>query len=398
MGTNSIRLLNRRAAYFAAAIAMVFATFIPVLVSAAQATERSVQLSSSSAQATGVSYKVNFKPATSGAEAFVVEFCSNTPLVSEACTAPTGLNVGTPSSATAGFTDVAKLTNNANNAVRVVPASALTTTAVSVDIAGLTNPTSTGAIYVRIITFGTEAQANAYSSASNGVTEGSGGVIDTGSVALSITPTIGVSGAVLETMTFCVAKIQITENCGNAAGSPPNVTLGVADSNGAVALDATRVDEGQISTQVSTNASGGVVIRLKSNALGCGGLLRAGAPSACDIAPAVSGNTGISFGQAKFGVKLGAAGYATSGATSASGTLQNYSGGGSIYSDSAFAMNYVVGDASGVTSVYGDPILDTDDLPANNQNMDLTFGASISNTTPAGAYSADLSLIATGKF
>jgi hypothetical protein len=30
--------------------------------------------------------------------------------------------------------------------------------------------------------------------------------------------------------------------------------------------------------------------------------------------------------------------------------------------------------------------------------MKITFGASIANDTPAGKYSADLSLIATGKF
>jgi hypothetical protein len=30
--------------------------------------------------------------------------------------------------------------------------------------------------------------------------------------------------------------------------------------------------------------------------------------------------------------------------------------------------------------------------------MDFTFGASVSNSTPAGNYSTSLSLIATGKF
>jgi hypothetical protein len=61
-------------------------------------------------------------------------------------------------------------------------------------------------------------------------------------------------------------------------------------------------------------------------------------------------------------------------------------------------MGYVSGDATGVTSTYGDPILDTAGAPVNNMGMPLTFGASAANDTAAGLYSADLSLIATGKF
>jgi hypothetical protein len=60
-------------------------------------------------------------------------------------------------------------------------------------------------------------------------------------------------------------------------------------------------------------------------------------------------------------------------------------------------MNFVDG-TTGVTSTYGDSLLDTANLPVNNKNVQITFGASVSNLTPAGLYSADLSLIATGKF
>ncbi|MGH7218550.1 MAG: hypothetical protein ACREGE_03870, partial [Candidatus Microsaccharimonas sp.] len=68
------------------------------------------------------------------------------------------------------------------------------------------------------------------------------------------------------------------------------------------------------------------------------------------------------------------------------------------YSDSIFKLNFVSGNASGVTGPYGDPVLDTAGAPANNKNAQITFGASIANDTPAGLYSADFSLIATGKF
>ena len=78
----------------------------------------------------------------------------------------------------------------------------------------------------------------------------------------------------------------------------------------------------------------------------------------------------------------------------ANGTLVPSAG----YSNATYALNWLIGDATGVTSTYGDPFLNTASKPANNQNMTLTFGASVTNDTPAGLYSADLSLIATGKF
>ena len=386
MGTNSIRLLNRRAAYFAAAIAMVFATLIPVLVSAAQVTDRSIALSSSSVQATGVSYNIKFT-AAGEAEAFVVDFCANTPLYGQSCSTPADFTVASSTTATPNYT---RTVVDANT-VRFTKSSSIAADEdVDVVLSNVTNPSVAGPVYARIVTFDTDTNAQSYASAGANT-----GRVDDGSVAISITPTIGVTGAVLETMTFCVAKVTITENCANAAANPPTLKLG-QDTGGVIALNSSDVYEGQISTQISTNASSGAIISLKSNALNCGGLLRAGAPSACDITPALAADNGIAAGQAKFGVKLGASGYATSGVTTADGTIQKYAT--SIYGSTNFALNYVAGNATGITSVYGDPILDTDELPANNQNMDLTFGASVSNTTPAGLYSADLSLIATGKF
>ncbi len=70
------------------------------------------------------------------------------------------------------------------------------------------------------------------------------------------------------------------------------------------------------------------------------------------------------------------------------------------YNNSTFALNFTSGanPSTGVTSTFGDPFLDTAGAPANNKNMQLTFGATIADNTPAGAYSTDLSLIATGKF
>jgi len=377
---NSItRLFDRRAGYIAAAFAVLLAAVLPSLVFAAQVTERSIQLSSSSVLATGVTYKVNFK-SVEAAGAFVVDFCRNSPTIGTACVAPVGFDLTTPTSATSGFTTVSALTANTLRVTGTVA----TNTAISVDVAGITNPTDAGPIYARIVTYDTAVNANLYDS--EDIDLEAGGVKDSGSVAMSITPTIGVSGAVLETMTFCVSGIAISETC--TLTSPPTLKLGETVGD-IVALDAEHVSTGNIYTQISTNAVTGAVVSLKSGTT-CGGMKRVGA-TVCDIAPALQ--TGIAVNQAKFGVRTATA---TDTGSNANGTLQPVLDSG--YNDTTYALNYLANNASGVTSAFGDPFLDTDGGPANNKNMALTFGASITNDTPAGLYSTNLSLIATGKF
>ena len=377
---------NRRVGSFFAVAALVLATITPGLVpafaSAAQVTERSVSLSSSSAQATDVTYSVTFKP-VAAAGAYAIEFCSNTPLINTACTAPAGLDVTSPTTATSGFT-VAQTTASAaaadHNALAVTGALSAGVSQ-TVEIAGIDNPDTAGAVYARIVTYG-GGSAGTSAAAYESETLGSN-VVDQGGAAFSITNTVGVSGAVLETMTFCVSGAAIT-NC--TSTTSPTVKLGNVVGDATV-LDSNDVYEGSIYSQISTNAASGAVVNLKSSAAGCGGLLRAGAPSACDIAPAT---TGITQGQALFGITV------TGATADANGAFAIASG--SIYDASAFKINYAANQLTGVTSPYGDPVLDTAGAPANLKNAQLTFGASVSNNTPAGLYSADFSLIATGKF
>ncbi len=379
---NSFRLLDRRTGYFAAAVAMLFATIIPALVSAAQVTERSIALSSSSADANGVSYQVNFK-AVQAAGAFVVDFCSDSPILGQTCTPPVGFDV-TNVSTTGDFTASDLDTNTA-----MVVGAIAEDENVSVSLAGINNPTNDGPLYARIVTYTADTIADGYTSADPDV---DGTHLDDGGVAISITDTVGVQGAVLETLTFCVSAAVPTQNCGGVTS--PVLELGQDVGDGKKALTAGVLSTGNLFTQISTNAASGAIVSLKSNALNCGGLLRAGALSACDITPALTGGT-ITGGQAKFGV-LAASATDPTGAGTPTGTFQTANG--STYNATTYELDYVAGNATGVTSVYGDPILDTDDAPISNKNMQLTFGASISSVTPAGLYSADLSMIATGKF
>lgn len=370
---NVAKIIKSPFAYWAIAVAMLLAFIVPAIVSAEQLVERSIGLSSSSKAATGVVYNVAFT-ADGGAGAFVVEFCSNTPVIGQSCTAPAGFSSAAAASTTVGFTDVEKTANKI-----VVTGTIAADAEIAVAVTGITNPTAAGPIYARIITYNNDTNADAYTSTNLGT-----GVVDQGSVAISITDTVGVSGAVLESLTFCVSGDEIEDECLNV--EPPVLALGETTGD-LVSLVPTEISDGSLYARISTNAVTGAVVRLKSSAVGCGGLMRAGAPTACDIEPAL--NTGITAGQAKFGVTATEIGGGT-------GTFQAVDG--SNYNDTTYALNYVGNNATGVTSTYGDPFLDTDGAPASSKNIQMTFGASVSNSTPAGQYSADLSLIATGKF
>lgn len=383
----SLKNANRRAGSLFAVAALLLATITPGLVpafaSAAQLSERSVELSNSSKAMLDVDYKVTFTATTAGAGAVVLDFCSNTPLTDAECDVPAGFSVASANAA--GFTDsdLGDARNNARVFTGTIAAVASPTT---ITLEGVNNPTAAGPLYVRIATFDTEANAQAYTSETASTATGKR---DQGSAAISITDTVGVSAAVLETMTFCVSGAVIAD-C--ASTTPPTVELG-EDNDGVVALSSGEISTGDIYTRISTNAASGAVVNLRSNATGCGGLLRAGAaPGTCDIKPADGTVADADFdGQALFGIKVTGA---TADADGAFGIVA-----ASGYTSSAFLLNYDdPAQNTGVTSPYGDPVLDTAGAPANNKNAQITFGASIANNTPAGRYSADFSLIATGKF
>ncbi len=373
----SFRIFNRRAGALFAAAGLVFATMVPALASAATVTERSVALSSSVKSNASV-YNVGFKAATNSTGAAVIDICT-TPNIGSVCTTPTGFAIGT-----IGTTSAHTVTKVDSNTAKVVLSSSVNAGgAVAVDISGITNPSSTGTIYARIVTY-TDGTTNYGYVAADDLDNGGGGKVhlDDGSVAISITDGFDVSGRVLETMVFCASGAALTlTDCSDATA--PSVTLGA----GGILTET--LSTGTVYTLVSTNAASGAVVNLKSNTTGCGGLSRVGASSfatGCGITPLTSAGS-IGSGAAKFGVQL-------SSPTATTGQL-NVVG---SYSTSNYFMNWVSGDATGVTSVYGDPIYNTNDAPVNVGKTNLTFGANISNVTPAGYYTASMSLIATGKF
>ena len=376
MNSLSLRLPSRRVGYIAAAFVLLFTTLLSSFASAAQVTERSIALSTSAKNADGVTYNVKFT-AIEAAGAFTVYFCNESPLIGDDCTTPTGFSAAGAASASAGVTAVAGAAGKVS-----VETGITADEDIDVVLTGINNPTDAGTVYARIVTFDT--QANATTQDDDGADS-----VDAGGVALSFTETVAVSGAVLESLTFCVSGATISAGC--TGTTAPVLRLGQDLGNGTTALSTT-LSTGDIYTQIATNASGGAVVRLKSSALNCGGLKLQGSQDVNNCFIAAAGTAGtIADGQAKFGVKA-VAGADTG--TSPTGVLQaanNYNG-------TDYRMNGVTDNTSGVTSTYGDEILNTNNAPANGKNTVLTFAAAVTDNTPAGLYSADLSLIATGKF
>jgi hypothetical protein len=206
-----------------------------------------------------------------------------------------------------------------------------------------------------------------------------GTVFDFGGVALSTANVISVTAKVQETLTFCVSQASPGAACSGT--STPTVTLGHGSP---AVIDSSVTDTNASVTptymQITTNASGGAIVRMKSNNA-CAGLSSDGGTT-CAIPP-VGGTTAstIPAGTAKFGLTVG---------TGAGGT-------GALTPDANYTTNYGM-DTSGVTSTYGDPIAATASAPATNMTSQLTFGATASPTTQAGVYTANLQLIATGTF
>ena len=377
----SIKTVTRYIVALVLAMLLLSPSLINNSALASLVSERSITMSSSSVSATNVKYKIDFV-AVGQAGAITIDFCKNSPVFGQDCDALPGFSVDDATTSTPGFS----IHSAANNRL-VINGAVTESSQVTVEIEGVNNPSQSGTFYARIATYDTAINA-----ANAPVGELGDGSIDEGGIAMAITPTIGVSGVVPETMTFCVSAEPISANCNSV--EPPTLRLGEDIGNGIIALVPGQLSEGDIYTQLSTNAINGGVIRLKSNAVDCGGLIRAGAPTACDIGPAGSSGIQENSGQALFGVK-------TAEATDSTGvdTLgQLRPAEGSIYNNDNFALNFVAGNGSGVTSTYGDPFLDTAGAPVNNKNMRLTFGVYVTNDTPAGDYSAQIGLIATGRF
>lgn len=355
------------------------AFFNPSTAYAAELTSRSIEMSTSSptATASSVTYKVNFTTATtSTVQGVVVDFCSNGPLIGTTCTAPQGFSVGTPTVSgitgltgtwTAGLLNSGRtltLTNSSGSSVT-------SGTAISFDITTVTNPTTVGTFYARILTYSTSAGATSYVAG----TEGS--YVDGGGIALSTAYAIDINATVQEAISFCLYS--------STACTSGNLAVNLGNSiNGVYVIDSSTVYTGTAEFQLATNATNGVAVDLY------GGTLTSGSNTIPDVKTVVGSATAsaITAGTAEFGLYLQTLGTnmtATapySSATTCTGSTPCY------YLDSS---------SSGTTGTFGQPIAQMSGPTAKTLST-IQYGVTASNTTPPGVYTATHQLTATATF
>jgi hypothetical protein len=369
---------------------------LPLTVSADEVTSRSIQLSTSAAAATDVTYEAKFT-VNSAIQAYVLEFCDDSPVIGATCTAPTGFTDASATLTSAETTASDSLTA-LNASTMVIDQTVAGAGTADIIINGLTNPTnatdatSDNGFYMRVTTYASKTDTDISGGSPTFTATTPGDYLDYGGFAMSIIPEINVTGTVQESMLFCVSGAAIDQDCGDANSTAPDVNLGVLSTSYSAP------STGNIWTQISTNAVNGAVVDLKSDATGCGGLELNGNTSSQCIAPISSGTGGFgSSHEVGFGVETGTA-YGTTSDTNDTGSLIPYASSG--YSTGTYNLNYASDNTTGITSPYGDPFLETGSTPGpvNNQNMELTFGAVASPNTAAGNYSANMDMIATGTF
>lgn len=415
----------KRVAYTMVAALMLVASFPlvqPSNTSAAQLSSRAIKLSDSGVSGgtitsgvgsgTNVTYQVSFTT-TNTAKSLVIDFCdgNSTPIIGDACTAPAGMDASTATATPVTGNIGASGWTASNSASQIKLASDGTTNSIGTgaqvfDLSPIVNPSTIGTFYARIYTFSNNAWSGYTSAASPG-----SNYLDYGGIALSTTSTITITARVQETLTFCVTTADpttwtTTNDCSDTqvSSNPPAVTLGHFSGPTRV-LDAQTVDNNTpVYSQLSTNATNGAVIRIRNSNLTCGGLSADGGAT-CAI-PAHNSGSGAGATTMTIGSTSGTASFGMF----VSDSTQSLNGVGTITPDTryndgtnetyptplAYGMDTTTANDN-VISTFGGTIATTPG-PVYRVNNQYVFAATAALTTPAGIYTANMSMIATGTF
>lgn len=355
--------------YVAAAVALGSAVLLPVLEGTVfangQVTTRSIEMSDSSPSASSVTYQVTFTPATSITNPdVIIDFCSNSPIVGDSCTATAGTDVPNMTSASAGGSWTLS-TIGTNRGVKLTTSTVSFTsgTPTTITLTGVANPSATGSFYGRILTY-------ASGTAGSATSDTPGSYTDYGGIALSTAHSISITAKVMETLSFCVYPDDNGGGAGTGVcGNNPDFTIGHS-VGGTTVIDSSAIDTSLTDFSLSTNASGGAAVRLKGDTLKFG---------TNDINAAGSTATSFVAGTENFGVRESTAGGCAA--------VAPYNGAAGSYGL----------DTTATTTTYGDDVCSTGGA-VNGSVSKLTWAATASNTTPAGVYTATEQLIATGTF
>jgi hypothetical protein len=239
---------------------------------AADVTDRSVHLSSSTASAT-TSHEFEFTIATPGLiGSLAFEYCSNSPLDNVVCAPPSGFDIsGAVLSTQTGETGFAVHANTtANRLVLTRPPAAAAAIPVQYLLDSVVNPDTPGTHYVRIYTYATD--------------DATGLPTDRGGIAISLNSGVDVSTFVPPILEFCVAVAITSTNCTTTVGS--NINFGTFESETTSFATTQMV--------AATNGVGGYSISVIGTTMTSGN----------NVIPALAAPSGSNAGTSQFGINL----------------------------------------------------------------------------------------------
>lgn len=325
--------------------------FLSAKVSAAELGTRSLELSDNTAGTSSVTYNASFQITTAGTLGSVeFEFCSNSTLPADPCDAPIGMDVSNAVfTQESGISGLTIRSTTANEVLISRPPSAIGAVNATAIFGNITNPSSAGSYYLRVLTYPTQ--------------DGSGSYTDNGGMAIAITSPINVQVQVPPYLYFCTGNTISGIDCTTASGD--FIELGQ--------LLTTRTSSGQSQMVVATNAKNGYSIAATGSTLTSGN----------NTIPPLSADSPPQVGISQFGINLRAN-------TSPSvGADPSGSGGGlpTVNYDQPNLYHYVNGD-----------IVATNGSVEAGRKYTVSYITDISKSQPAGVYASTFTYVAMSNF
>jgi hypothetical protein len=349
---------------------------------------------------------VAFEPGTNATtvKSVAVDFCGNTPIVGDSCTATVGTStpsLGSATITTTGGSGIGNLTGgpwtatvtNSGRTLTIASSTGMTMntgTSYYFTINLVTNPTNLGTFYSRVLTFPNDATSN-YAGGYTATNTGTNIPTDAGGIALSTANQITITAKVQERIVFCVYTTGTGNNCTGKSGT--DITLG--DANGVLDPVGAYVDKSAMYT-VSTNASQGVNIRVKGTTLTSGSNTITANTSPATSVPGSEQFGLCTYESASVSGGLSAnAKYDGGTGTECSGTSQT-AGTATPGGDNSADFTFDTNGTNGTTSTYGDVIATKS--AGDFSTGTLVFIGNVGNSTEAGIYKTTLTFIATGTY
>jgi hypothetical protein len=323
----------------------------PWQANAAELRPRSLVMDDATAAAHYVTYSVGFNISdTTTVGSVRLQFCSNTSLIDDECNAPFGFSASdaviASQSGSTGYTISVDSTDN--ELILTRPPTVQPATDVKFTLVNITNPSTAGTFYARILTYSSSNATGPYT--------------DAGGLALAIAPSLSVSTEVPPYLTFCLGESITDFNCSTA--TDPFSDLGD--------LSPTTTSAAQTQMVVATNAQNGYSLWTTGASMTSGNNV---------IAPILG--TASKKGTSQFGINLRA--------NSNPRVGQDPAGPGSAGVTSGYSQPNQFRFASGDT-------LASATRPDDYRKYTVSYIVNVSANQPGGMYSTTLTYICLGNF